>query len=68
MLVVTETTRARAGRKPIVARPCTNCRWRHAERHGLCQACNMYERRNGEPRPQEKIVAHGRRLAEGKRR
>lgn len=39
-------------RRPIPPKFCTNCGAQSkSRRHGLCHACNEYQRRNGRPRP-----------------
>ena len=46
-------------------RICSNCEGAWAKPRGkLCSACYEYERRNGKPRPESVIIAHGRRLME----
>lgn len=43
---------------------CPVCRWRLVRRWGRCDACAAYWRRTGRDRPEELVVAHGRRILE----
>ncbi len=43
---------------------CVVCEWAEATKAKRCGTCYAYRRRNGRDRPEELIVAHGRRLLE----
>ena len=52
-----------------MADACRVCRWRPPRAtKDLCATCYEYQRRTGSERSERLVVAHGRRLLEGKQR
>jgi len=52
----------------LMAGICNNCGSARAICKGQCHACDEYQRRTGQQRPENKIVARNQRLQEGKKR
>jgi hypothetical protein len=42
----------------MTERPCSRCGWQPIYANGLCKADYEYQRRTGQPRPPDKVVAH----------